>query len=186
MSSAAAERYARVAILLHWLIAALVVANLTIGLLHEDMARDARQFWMAQHFAIGLSVLSLSVIRLGWRIGHGFPPLSLEHAAWERILARFTHLTFYLLMIGVPLLGWLIVSTGGGNPVSIFGLFEIPALPIGENDSVHDFAEEAHELLAKAWIGIIALHVVGALKHQLIDRDETLARMIPLLRTQRK
>lgn len=186
MSAPAHDRYSSLAILLHWLIAALIVANLTIGLLHEDMAREARSFWMGQHFAIGLSVLILSVLRLGLRIGRGFPALSPNYAAWERGLARFTHLLFYALMIGVPLLGWLIVSTGNGNPVSMFGLFEIPALPTGENDGLHDFAEEAHEILAKGWIGLIALHIAGALKHHIIDRDATLARMIPLLRTERR
>ena len=178
----AAIRYSRVAILLHWLLAALIIANLAIGLTHEDMAREARRFWMDQHMAIGLTVLFLTLVRIGWRLCHRPPPLSEALAPWERFLARAVHSLFYIFLIGVPLLGWLIVSTGrGGDPVNIFGLFEIPALPTGPNQSAHERIEQLHELFAKIWIGLIALHILGALKHQFVDRDATLARMIPFL-----
>lgn len=185
MSYATAESYSRVAIWLHWIIAALIIANITIGLLNEDMAREARRFWMGQHFAIGLSVLILSIARVGWRLANPAPPLLRDYAAWERVLARVTHTLFYLLIIGLPLLGWLAISTGrNGGSVDMWGLFSMPGLPVGADESAHKSLEQIHGLLGKVMLGLIVLHILGALKHQFLDRDSTLARMIPLLRAQ--
>lgn len=175
----AIERYSRGAIVLHWALAILIVANLAIGLLHEDMPDDARRFWMGQHFAIGISVLVLTVVRLLWRLTHRTPELISTQARWERALAWAVHRLFYALMIVLPLLGWLTVSAGDGLTVSMFGLFDVAPLPWPESEAAGEAYGEAHELLAFAMIGLIVLHVAGALKHHLVDRDATLARMLP-------
>ncbi len=177
-----ASRYSRGAIAFHWTIAALILANITIGLLHEDMARETRRFWMGQHFAIGLAVLVLSVGRVGWRLAYKPPAPLMTQAAWERVLARAVHVIFYLLIIALPVLGWLAVSTGRAESISFFGLFEMPVLPVARSDGAHSTLETVHGLLGKIMLGLIVLHVIGALKHHILDRDLTLARMIPFIR----
>lgn len=176
--ASAAGRYTRVAIRLHWVIAALIVANLAIGLLHDALPRGS----MSIHQAIGISVLFLSIARLGWRLAHRPPPQSRDHKAWERLLAKTTHRLFYVLMIAVPLAGWLLVSASlERRPLNFFGLFDIPYLPVPQSASLGGFWGGAHEVMALGMLGLLLLHVAGALKHQLIDRDNELARMVPAL-----
>lgn len=172
--------YSKGAIAFHWTIAALIVVNMIIGLFHDGFG-EAKGFWMAQHKAIGLTVLILSVGRLGWRFTHRPPPPLASHAKWERMLAKVTHTLLYALMIGIPLTGWLMTSAGSGKPVNMFGLFSIPPL-VGPDKEAAGIYSDRHEMLAFVMIGLWALHVAGALKHHFLDRDTTLSRMIPFLR----
>jgi cytochrome b561 len=171
--------YSSVAIALHWTIALLIIGNAAGAILSEDMSREARGAIMSVHKSIGLTVLVLSLVRLGWRLAHGFPPLPPSTPAWDAAFARATHVAFYVLMIAVPLAGWAMVSAGP-RPLEWFGLFDWPKLPVGRD--VGEFANSAHETLALATIGLLALHVAGALKHHFVDRDDVLARMLPLVR----
>lgn len=190
MTAAAAARpgYSRLSIALHWAIALLIIGNLAGGLLLETLlgSKDAgtRQlgFTAVQlHKSIGLTVLALSAIRLAHRLIEGFPQLPDHMARWERVLARITHYGFYILMFAVPLAGWLMVSASPLNfPTIWFGLFEVPHLPVGTSATLAGQAYEAHEILAFATIGLLALHVAGALKHHLLDRDDVLARILPI------
>lgn len=173
--------YTSVAIALHWVIAALIASNFILVWTAGGMARAGRMELMAYHKAIGLTILILSVIRILWRISHRPPPLSASLAAWEKVLARAVHSLFYFLMIAMPLTGWAMVSTGG-QPVSMFGLFEMPALPVGSDKATGGAFHEVHEIFGFAFLALIALHVLGALKHQFMDRDGTMGRMIPALR----
>src|SRR3954468_11496030 len=163
MASAAAigslepARYSRVAILLHWLIAVLILVNLALGLLHEDMAKPVRATMMFYHKSIGLTVLALTLVRLGWRLGHRPPPYDAAMKRWEVGLARATHWTFYLLLIALPLTGWLLVSaclpgSPGGRATSFFGLFDVPALPVSHADGPHDAFENLHTLFGYAML----------------------------------
>ena len=175
-----AGRYTRVAIQLHWVIAALIVVNLVIGLFHDSFPAALRGSSMGFHKAAGITVLLLSFARLGWRLTHRPPLQSRDHKPWERLLAKTTHRLFYVLMIGVPLAGWLFVSAAAvPRPTSFFGLFDVPRLPVPQTPGVMGFWHEAHEVMAFGIIGLLALHVAGALKHQLIDRDNELARILP-------
>lgn len=172
----AAGRYTRVAIWLHWTVAALIVTNIVIGLFHDAMPRGS----INAHKAIGLTVLFLSIVRLGWRLTHRPPPQSRDHKAWERLLAKTTHRLFYVAMIAVPLAGWMLVSAAPERrPLNFFGLFDLPYLPVAQSAASGGFWNGAHEVMAFGMIGLLALHVAGALKHQLIDRDDELARMAP-------
>lgn len=171
--------YSSVAIALHWLIALMIVGNVAGALIAENVDRATAGAIMSTHKSIGLTVLVLSLVRLGWRLAHGFPPLPPSTPAWDRFFARFTHVAFYVLMIAVPLAGWTMVSAGP-RPLEWFGLFDWPKLPVGR--SVGDAASGAHELLAFTTVGLVVLHVLGALKHHLVDRDEVLSRMLPLVR----
>ncbi|MEJ2457293.1 MAG: 50S ribosomal protein L33 [Novosphingobium sp.] len=136
---------------------------------------------MANHKAVGLTILALTVVRIVWRLVHKAPPLSAALAAWEVALARVTHGLFYVLMLVIPLTGWGMAS-GWGKPISWFGLFSVPPLPVGDSQVVGDIFHESHEVLAIVMLALIALHVAGALKHQVLDRDDTMARMVPFLR----
>jgi cytochrome b561/polyisoprenoid-binding protein YceI len=180
-------RYATVAILLHWLIAAAIVLQIALGL-RMGSGDTPEAFAVFQlHKSVGITILLLSLVRLGWRLSHPPPPLPATLAPWERTLARITHIAFYAIMIGMPLTGWLIVSTSRiAVPTLLYGVIPWPHLP-----GVAQLAPEArkawfgagvqaHELLAWSLIGLLALHVAGALKHQLFSRDEpVLARMAP-------
>jgi len=169
--------YSTVAIWLHWIIAALVVVNLLLGLYHEEFERPVRAWIMFFHRSIGITVLVLSLTRLAWRLGHRPPPFDPVLKKWETGLASFVHWIFYALLILIPLSGWLLSSTGG-KPFNFFGLVQMPLLPI-RGDDAHDLLEEVHEILGKAMIGLILLHVAGALKHHFEGHKHLIGRMAP-------
>lgn len=122
----------------------------------------------------------LTAGRVAWRLGHRPPPLPAHTPAWEKGAAHATHWTLYLLMIAMPVTGWLMVS-GSANrrPLTWFGLFDIPYLPMGE--AAGGVGHEAHELLGWLMLALVVLHVAAALRHRLILRDGILARMAPAL-----
>ena len=168
------RRYSSVAIAFHWTIAALILVNLAIGLLHDAFKGVPL---MPLHKSIGLTVLVLSIARLGWRLGHPAPALPAGIPGWQRGLAGLTHAALYALMILMPLTGWWFVSAATKkNPLDWFGLFPIPYLPVTAGGGL---THEAHEILGWAMLALIVLHVGGALKHHLIDRDTILLRMVP-------
>jgi len=193
-----AGRYTIVAVVLHWTIAVAIAGNIFLGWwMHhaiDDPAVQARAIAAFQlHKSIGLTILLLSVIRLSWRIFNPPPPLPDAMPSWEKLTAKATHWAFYLLLIAIPLSGWLYVSTGwrGEVPLNVptlwFGLFEIPhLLALNENapatrQALSGATLEAHELLVWAMAGLLVLHVAAALKHHLIDRDAVLANMLPVI-----
>jgi cytochrome b561 len=179
-SGQSAMRYSRVAMWFHWVIAALVILNLFLGLYHEDFGREARTWMMFFHKSIGVTVLGLSLARLLWRFAHRPPPFDSVLRAWEALLARITHWLFYILMLALPITGWMLSSTSD-RPIDYFGLFEIGTLPVSRSDETHDSMEEVHELLGKLMIGLILLHVAGALKHHLQGHRHLIGRMGPWL-----
>jgi len=189
-------RYTAVAVVLHWAIAAAIVLNLLLGWwMHEAIEDDD---WAAQaiaafqlHKSIGLTVLVLSLARLGWRLAHRPPPLPAAMRAWERATARAVHWAFYGLMVAVPLSGWLYASLQWreGGPLAVptlwFGQFEVPHLfgldeqPARVRHRLAEGFEDTHAWLAWAMAGLLALHVTAALKHRFVDRDGVLASMAP-------
>ncbi|MBL8548493.1 MAG: cytochrome b/b6 domain-containing protein [Hyphomonadaceae bacterium] len=202
MSETSASRYSAVAIVLHWAIATAIIGNILIGWWMGDALKEPASQAQAiaafqLHKSIGLSVLLLSLVRLGWRLGHPVPPLPAHMPAWERIAASGVHWIFYGLMIGLPLSGWLYVSTGWSAPTDrplevptlYFGLFQVPHLfglehaAEATRRAVSHAALLTHENFARAVIYVLLpLHVLGALKHHFKDRDDVLTRMIPGLK----
>jgi len=191
-------RYTAVAIALHWVIAAAIVGNFALGLwMHEaiDAAQHPSRVVEAYqvHKSLGLTVLILSLFRLAWRLLHRPPPLPNSLSAGQKFIAGATHWLFYALMIALPLSGWLYVSTQwrDGAPLNVptlwFGLFEVPhllGLDQATLDARQDLAAvtgETHELLAFGTMGLLLLHVGAALKHQFVDRDGILGRILPAL-----
>lgn len=169
------ERYSTVAILLHWTTAALVVFNVVVGLGHEPI--PALRALMPAHKAVGITVLALTLARLAWRLAHRPPPLPASVPAGERRLAWSVQSLFYALLLLMPLTGWMLVSGPERRPLTWFGAFDIPYLPIGKAAS--DAADGAHGVLGWVLLALVLLHVAGALRHHLLLRDATLVRMAP-------
>lgn len=173
------EKYSKTAIALHWIIAILIVSNVTLASMSEDLPRAAKAAYMDPHKAIGISILALSLLRLFWRMGHKPPPMPDAITGWQARLGKAVHALFYFLIIAVPVTGWLMVAARpGGPPVDFFGLFSID-LPIAESKSLSGFGYEGHEILTKPLVILILLHVIGALKHQFADRLPFIQRMWP-------
>jgi len=185
-------RYSMVAMGFHWLIAGLIIANVLLAWQAEDLQGAAKLPIMQWHKTLGISILVLSLARLVWRFVNKPPPLSPTLKPWERILAQTIHWAFYVAMIGIPLTGWIMVSATPlikVYPIQMFGLFDWPAigflgdLPRDQMKATHEVFETVHKLAAKVMIyGLFPLHILGALKHQFIDKDAQFARMIPFLK----
>ncbi len=172
-------KYSKTAIALHWIIAILIVSNVTLASMSEDLPRAAKAAYMDPHKAIGISILMLSLLRLFWRIGHKPPPMPDAITGWQATLGRAVHALFYFLIIAVPVTGWLMVAARpGAPPVDFFGLFSVD-LPVGDSKALSGFGKEAHEILTKPLVILIFVHVIGALKHQLADRLPFIQRMWP-------
>ena len=175
----AADRYSTGAIWFHWIIAALVLFNLAVGLFHEGV--PALRALMGAHKAVGITVLVLTLGRIGWRIGHAPPALPAALPGWERTAARAARWGFYALLLVMPLTGWAMVSDDSpSRPVRWFGLFDVPSLP-NISRATGAAAHEMHEVLGWLFVALVLLHVAGALRHHFILRNGILARMIPAL-----
>lgn len=179
-------RYDNVALGLHWLIAILIIANICIGLYMADLPRtDAmRASLFAFHKSTGLTVLMLSVLRVIWRLTHPFIALPAGMPALLKFAARASHVTLYVMMIALPLSGWLLTSAGGSH-FHYFGTFDFPLLPgfagiakEARHSLIMGFGA-AHVILAWIMIGLVALHISAALYHGFIRRDGVLGRMVP-------
>lgn len=177
--------YTKVAITLHWVIAGAISLQLLGGLQMEGL-KDAAKFAAFQnHKSLGLTILMLSVARLAWRLANPPPALPKGMKAWEVFAAKFTHVAFYALMIGVPIGGWVIISTAPYNiATNWWGLFEWPQLPLGElpfRKALNGIAKEGHEIGAFSIIGLLALHIGAVIKHMFVNDDDVASRMIPFL-----
>ena len=176
--TAPTRRYSTVAMLFHWTIAVAVIANWRIAEAAEHATGADRAAIFDNHKALGIVILALTLGRLAWRLSHPVPPLPDAMAQWEKVLARTTHIVFYALLLGLPIGAW-IANSLMGRPIDMFGLFTIPALPVGSNEQVGGTIFDIHKLLGSAMIYLIGLHILGALKHTFVDRSGGLARMLP-------
>lgn len=129
------------------------------------------------HKSFGTIVLMLLVLRVVWRFRMPHPAKIESHKNWELWLSKLVHILLYACLFALPLSGW-IMSNAGGYPYSFFGLFEMPDLT-GKNDTLKEISVEVHEISVFVLIGILGLHMAGAVKHAVIDRDITLQRMLP-------
>ncbi len=181
-------RYTHVAIAFHWAIAALVLALLGIGLAmtHGDLA-PMRRFQLYQwHKSLGITVLALSLLRLGWRAFHGPPPLPTAMPAWERKGAHLAHGLLYGLILGLPLVGWALVSASPFNiPTVLYGTVPWPHLPVfadlTDKATAEAVLKRVHASGAWILIALLTLHVGAALRHHFVLRDDTLRRILPSL-----
>ena len=180
------RRYTNVAALLHWIIALLVLSNFAVAWRMEGL-KGVAQFEAYQwHKSIGITVLLLTLLRIVWRLTHRPPPYEATLKAWEQTLARITHSVFYVLLVAIPVAGWIMVSASKYNiPTLLYGVIPWPHIaPIHGADMaartrIAEVANGMHENLAFAMLVLAGLHIAGALKHQFLDGDGTFMRMIP-------
>ncbi len=170
------ERYNNVAISLHWLIAILILGLLASGFIMGELENTALKYKIFQlHKSFGITVLALSLLRLLWRLLTPVPALPPESKKWEIGLAHTVRLAFYLLMIGMPLVGWLGVSTSPLKiPTVLFGVVPLPHLPFFQG-----VPDELHETMAFIMIGLLCLHLGAAAKHHFLLKNDVLLRMAP-------
>jgi cytochrome b561 len=181
-------RYTRVAIYLHWGIAALMLVNLVLVWFVDDLPDDWVRPAIDTHKSIGITVLGLVLLRVLWRLGHPPPPLPPETSVFDRVGAAIGHGALYFLMFALPLSGWLHDSAwkdAATHPMSLFWLVPWPrigwieAIEPGLKEHLHDVFYVYHRWFGYALYGLFALHVGGALKHQWFDRQPELQRMLP-------
>ncbi len=174
------NRYTRTAVALHWLIALLIFGVFPLGVYMSDLPLSPDKLRLySYHKWIGMSVLLLAVLRLLWRLRYPPPPLLPGMPRWQEIAAHAVHHSLYLLVLAVPLSGWL-MSSALGFSVVWFGVLPLPDL-IAKDKPLGDALKAVHESLNYALLLLVLAHVGGALKHQFMDRDGTLARMLPFL-----
>ena len=174
------DRYTRTAITLHWAIALLIFATFPLGVyMHELPLSPNKLRLYSYHKWIGVTVFLLAVLRVAWRSTHRPPPLPATMPRWETLAASAVHHLLYVLILAVPLSGWLMSSAQGGQTVW-FGVLPLPDL-VGKNKELGDLLKEVHEGLNFALLGLVLAHIGAALKHHFIERDGILARMIPFL-----
>lgn len=172
-------RYSAVAMTLHWLLAIGVIVQWRIAEAGEHAAtEEAGREIMGNHFSLGITLLLLVLLRLAWRLAAPNPPLASHLAGWERALSKATHTLFYALLIAMPLAGWIAMSKYGA-PVDIWGLFALPPLPVAEDPEGAKAIFGLHATAGTALLILTAVHILGSLKHTLIDRDGNLFRMLP-------
>jgi len=178
MTTTSGARYSHVAMILHWAIAIAVIVNWRLAEGAHGLEGAAKSAALAPHRALGITILALTVLRLAWRLVHAPPPLASSLAPWERIFARTTHALFYVLLIGLPVGGWL-ASSYASLPIDYFSLFSIPTLPVAQDYAMAEQVIEIHEEGGEIMLLLIALHTLAALKHQFFDKDGNLSRMLP-------
>jgi cytochrome b561 len=173
------DRYTATAIALHWLSAALILCGFAIGLWMTGLALSPLKLqWYSYHKWIGITVFLLAVCRLAWRLRHRAPrPAAMPE--WQRRAAAAAHAALYVLMLAIPLSGWL-YSSASGVSVSWLGVVPLPDL-VGKDKALAAVLKVVHAGLNYTLLALVIVHTGAALKHHLVDRDGVLARMLPFL-----
>ena len=180
------DRYTRIAVALHWLVAVLIVVNVALALSADSLPDEWVRPVIDTHKSIGITVLGLVLLRILWRLGHPPPPMPRSYARWERIGAHAAHGVLYALMLLLPLSGWLHDSAwkdAATHPMQLFGLVPWPRIGVVMNlepatkESMHDLFGGFHTAFGYVLYALLALHIAGALKHQWLDRERELQRM---------
>jgi cytochrome b561 len=177
MTPTPSERYSGTAIALHWLLALALVGSFSVGLYMADLPVSPQRLKLYNwHKWAGITILTLSALRLLWRLTHR-PPADLAMPAWQQRAAHITHKLLYLLFFVVPLVGWA-YSSAAGFPIVVFGVLPLPDF-VPVDKALAEAIKPFHGILAKTMAALVLVHVAGALKHQFIDRDGLLSRMWP-------
>lgn len=174
----ARTKYSPLAMTLHWLIAVLVIVNWRVAEAAEHASKAEREGIMGNHFAFGVILLALAIARYAVRYSSPPPPLASTLKPWEAKVAKVTHALLGLLVLLLPIGGWLAMSFYG-QPIDVFGLFSLPPLPVSPDKDLAGTIFEAHGAGGTVLVILIFLHIAAALKHTLIDRDGNLFRMLP-------
>jgi cytochrome b561 len=172
----AVTRYSTPAVVLHWLMALLIFVGFPLGLYMVDLPLSPDKLRLySYHKWIGVTVFLLVAVRLGWRLTHTPPPLPEGMSVWERRASAIVHGLLYLLMIAIPLSGWLMSSAKGFQTVW-FGVLPLPDL-IGKDRALGDLLTGVHKTLNFTLLALVVVHVGAALQHHFIERQPFLQRM---------
>lgn len=184
-------RYSTAAIVLHWLIAALLVWTVWMGWQAGDLKGAEKIAAVQLHKPLGITIMLLTLLRIALRFVYPAPPMGEHLKPWEVKLAKTVYVLFYLVLLILPLTGWATVSASAlikQYPIDMFGLFNWPVLtplydlPAELRHIRNEQLEMVHGLVGKVIVYVLTpLHVLGALKHQFVDKDNELAKMIPFL-----
>jgi cytochrome b561 len=174
------ERYGGVAVALHWLTAALIVANLALGVSMVPLPISPTKLqWYIVHKWIGLTILLVTCARLAWRSVHPAPPPA-AMPDWQRRAAVAVHAVLYALLVLIPISGW-IYSSSTGVQVVYLGVVPLPDL-VPKDRALAGVLKAVHVTLNFSLFALVCVHAAAALKHHFVDHDAVLARMLPLTR----
>lgn len=172
------KRYDGVAMSLHWLVALLIFAAFPLGVYMHDLPLSPSKLqYFSYHKWIGISILSLVVVRVVWRFTHTPPPLPASTPRWEVVVSHLTHLALYGLLLAIPLSGWLMSSAKGFQTVW-FGVLPLPDL-VGKDKALGELLTSVHQGLNLTLFLLVGMHIAAVIKHKFIDRDRILERMLP-------
>ena len=186
--SDATARYTRTAMLLHWLVAGLMLVNVVLGLSADSLPDAWVRPVIDTHKSIGIIVLGLFILRLLWRLGHTPPPLPTHFAGWEKTSAHVVHIGLYLVMVALPLSGWMhdsVWKDAATHPMRLFGTVPWPRISYFTNldpvtkETMHKLLGAVHRNLGYVFYALFFLHLSGALKHEWMDKQSVLYRMLP-------
>lgn len=173
------ERWGGISQLLHWTIAVLILLIGVVGLVMGELPRSPRWFWVyTAHKSLGLTVLALVLVRIGWRLYAGAPPPVPGTPRWQARLASAVHVLLYAMVLAMPFSGWLYDSASGLRPLRWFGQVEVPKL-VAPDPALADAAHGAHEWLFWLLVLLVLAHAGAALYHHFVRHDVTLVRMLP-------
>lgn len=173
-----ANSYGAVAKLLHWGIVILIIAQYVLAEAAEELEDGPDKLaTLANHKSVGMLILILALVRIGWKLANRGLPQPVPMARPQQIAAAAGHGLLYLLILVLPLSGWLMASAAG-SPPAFFGLFEFPSL-VAANHDLHEALEEVHEALFSAVVVVAVLHAAAAVFHHAWMKDDTLRRMLP-------
>jgi cytochrome b561 len=181
-STAPPIRYTRTAMLMHWVLGLALVGLFCVGFYMTGLPFSPQRLKLYNwHKWAGVTLLALSVLRLVWRATHRPPALPvavvLAMPGWQKAAHHGTHALLYLLFLVVPLVGWA-YSSAAGFPIVFLGLWQLPDfVPVSKD--LADAIKPWHQYTAYALAALVVLHVAAAIKHQIVDRDGLLARMLP-------
>ncbi len=179
------RHYTRTAIALHWLMAVMILGSFCVGIYMHDLPLSPTKLKIySWHKWAGVSIALLLLLRIGWRLGHRPPASAAGMPHWQQLAAASTHHLLYLLMLAIPLSGWLMSSALGFQTV-YFGVLPLPDL-IGKNKELGELLKTVHMSLNFSMAALVMLHAAAALQHHFIDRDDTLTRMLPFLDTRQR
>ena len=183
-----ATRYTGTAMALHWIVAVLILVNVALGLTADYFPESAIRSVIDLHKSIGITVLGLVILRVLWRVAHRPPDMPATYSPLERLSAHAAHAALYLLILALPISGWMHDSAwklAPTHPMTLYGLVPWPRIgwietvePV-EKEHLHTILYAVHAYAAYALYALLALHVIGALKHQFWDREPELQRMLP-------
>jgi len=172
----AGTRYGSVTKALHWIVALLIAAQFAVGFIMPEIHRGVEvEFWIGLHLSLGVLILIVATFRIVWRALHPVAALT-DLPKWQQQASQATHGLLYLFLLVAPILGWANASSRGWD-VGLFGLFQLPRLT-AEGSAIGGAMGDVHVVVVYGMLGLIGLHVLAALYHHFVQRDQVLREML--------